>query len=81
MTKKHYEIVASSIQNQINKVVENDELDFDSKYLQLRILHDIQTAMAYEFKLDNNNFSFAIWNSKIQNPYLYYRKQSAIYQN
>ena len=36
MTKKHYEIVASSIQNQINKVVENDELDFDGKYLQLK---------------------------------------------
>jgi len=76
MTKKHYEIVATSIQNQINKIVENEELDYDLKYYKLRVLHDLQTAMAYEFKKDNVNFSFTIWNSKIQNPYLYYRKQS-----
>lgn len=81
MTKKHYEIIANSIQKQINNVVESEEYNYESKYLKLRILHDIQTALAYEFKLENENFSFAIWNSKIQNPYLYYRKQSAIYQN
>lgn len=77
MTKKHYEIIADSIQKQINEIVESDD-SHDLKYYKLKMLHNIQSELGHKFKLDNNNFSFIIWNSYIDNPYLYYKKQSHI---
>lgn len=77
MTKKHFEIVAKAIQNQINEIVESDD-SYDLKYYKLKMLHNIQSELGYKFKLENENFSFVKWNSFIDNPYLYYKKQSHI---